>query len=467
MNIVSKALLIPVSFISVPILTKNLSLEDYGLWGLTISAVSVIIPFSGLGLSSALSRFGPSSDNFELKRSFSTLLLFKFFTQVFFGILLLLFSDFISELFFEGNSFLIVFISILMLVTSIEPLFKRILKVKRKIIHLSSYEIWNGYFTIVIYLIVFSITSSLYTLLVSYILLKIINILILSFTIRKSISVKFWDKDIIKKYSSYGGFTAVSSICFWLINLSDRFILSYFSSSESVGVYTAAYSIGNIPRTISAAITFIFLVSLSKLYDQKQIYEVQKILSNGYLLFLFLILPICFGSILFSEELLYFFSTKVISEKGYIPLILILFGHLFLGIVTFKSYPLLLQKNTKTLAYFWLIALAINITLNLILIPMYEELGASISTFSTYFLLSIIMILNSRNNEVLKSNHLIVKKILISALIMLVFGYFYKKILIDFNVFYAITILAIFYFISSYYFGIYKININKKKINFE
>ena len=79
-NAVARVLLIPITFLTLPILTTNFSIIDYGLWGLIFTTNNLTMPFTGLGLPSALSRYGPSYENNKFKSSFSSLFIFKTIT---------------------------------------------------------------------------------------------------------------------------------------------------------------------------------------------------------------------------------------------------------------------------------------------------------------------------------------------------------------------------------------------------
>ena len=312
-NVLGKALIIPSSFLLIPILTRNLYAEEYGAWSLIISSIGLILPFSGMGLSSALSRYGPSSGLEELRNAFSTLFTLKVITHLIIAFLLILFRNEFGRVFFGEQATISIYVGIILLFAALEPLYKRIFKIRDRIIHFSLFEIWNNY-SVIILAVVFATKGELFTFLKAFIVLKFLNIIILSFLIGKTFKILTVDTTIWKKYKNYGGYAAVISITFWVINSSDRFLLSAFKSLEDVGIYNAVYSIGHIPRTISALITFLLLVSLSKMYDSRQHDKVIKILFKAENLFIAIVIPIILGSALFSKDVVLFFSTERIAQ---------------------------------------------------------------------------------------------------------------------------------------------------------
>ena len=67
-NAIAQIILVPLVLITLPVLTKNLTIEEYGLWGLIFTTCSLTMPFTSLGLGTAMSRFISSAKN---KKTFS------------------------------------------------------------------------------------------------------------------------------------------------------------------------------------------------------------------------------------------------------------------------------------------------------------------------------------------------------------------------------------------------------------
>jgi len=442
-NVLGKALIIPSSFLLIPILTRNLYAEEYGAWSLIISSIGLILPFSGMGLSSALSRYGPSSGLEELRNAFSTLFTLKVITHLIIAFLLILFRNEFGRVFFGEQATISIYVGIILLFAALEPLYKRIFKIRGRIIHFSLFEIWNNY-SVIILAVVFATKGELFTFLKAFIVLKFLNIIILSFLIGKTFKILTVDTTIWKKYKNYGGYAAVISITFWVINSSDRFLLSAFKSLEDVGIYNAVYSIGHIPRTISALITFLLLVSLSKMYDSRQHDKVIKILFKAENLFIAIVIPIILGSALFSKDVVLFFSTERIAQFSSPNLFIITLSHFFLGIATFRSYPFLLKKQQKIPAVIWIIAMLLNIIVNLTLIPILGILGSSLATFLSYFFAFSCIMYFSRSKINYGYSFRLVIILTLSAAIANGVGLGVQK-LFDFSIFILILIVGVVY----------------------
>ena len=128
------------------------------------------------------------------------------------------------------------------------------------------------------------------------------------------------------------------------------------------------------------------LITLSKLYDEGRISEVKTHLSYALKYFLLLTIPFIFGSLILSDDIILALSTQEIALKSKHITPLVALSHLFLGIYTIVIYILVLTKKTKHTAFVWMIAMPLNLGLNIIFIPSYGLIAAAIATLVTYFI---------------------------------------------------------------------------------
>ena len=466
-NAIARILLLPLTFFTLPVLTNNFSIIDYGLWGLIFTTNNLTMPFTGLGLPSAFSRYAPSYNKEEFADGFSSLIIFKFLTTSILSIIILLFSKQISNTFFEDKIILVNLLSLFIFVCSFEPILLRTLRIKRKILIASIYNLWNGYGTFFLYLIFFLFFKKIETLFIVFILFKILNILILSYIMREFVSFKAFNLRILKKYFQYGIHTLVSSIGFWYINLSDRFIMTGLIGSFFLGIYTASYQIGTIPRILSGIISYILLVALSKLFDQGKMEEVKVHLREALSLFLSLSIIFCFGAILFSEDMLLLLTNKDIAERGGMTTIVVSFAHLFLGVSTIFSYPFLLTKNVNFLSLIWIIALIINVILNFILIPILNIEGAAISTLISYFFVMFISIFRSRSLIRFEVDIFKLIKVLLISLLMVLMDFSLKLFYPEVHLLLRLTLSLITISILCLALNIFELKKLKNLINYD
>ena len=426
-NAGSEFILLPLLFIRMPILTKNLTAAEYGIWGLIFTTCSLSLTLTSLGLGSAMSRFLPSAKSTdEIREGFYSVLLLKFLISVALAFIFLIFSKFISSNFFDNNHELVKITSLLIIITTIQPIYFRLLKILRKIKILSFCKIIEGYGAVFLYALLLFRGHGLISILNAYIILKLAIILILIYSINSKYRFRWPLFTEIKQYFKYGLPTIPSSTSFWIVNLSDRYIITFLLGSTSLGIYSAAYTIGSIPYMFSNLINFIMLVSLSKLYDNGEIDKVKTQLSYAAKYFFGIIIPFIFGSVICSKEILKILTTEEISISGWYIIPIISISYLFLGIYSLFNYALLLAKKTKVLAYAWIIAMPINIILNIAVIPFFELLGAALTTALSYFIAMCITAYFSLKELTFPLNLNFIFKSIFSSLVMVLFLIFYN-----------------------------------------
>ena len=381
----AQLLLISLTFIRLPVLTKNLSIQDYGLWGLIFTTCSLALPFTSLGLGPAMSRYLPGEkDKSRVQEGFYSVLSFRMLISFTLAAGIYLFASQIAEMFFDGNDGIVQITSLFIILTTLHAIYRRLLRIMRKIKVLSIISILEGYSAVGIYAILLFSGHGLKSIVLALLVIKVGVISYLIFYTTPHIGFRVPRFTEIGEYLRYGIPTLPASMSFWLVNITDRYIIAFLLSTSSVGAYSAAYAIGNIPHLLSGLINFIMMVALSELYDSGKIREVQNHLSYSLKYFLALSIPFFFGSLVYSEEVLIVLTTQEIAEQaGFITPIVSL-AHIILGVYSVLTYILLLKKKTKILPMIWLISLSLNLGLNFFLIPRIGPVGAAIATLVAY-----------------------------------------------------------------------------------
>ena len=461
-NAIAQIILVPLVLITLPVLTKNLTIEEYGLWGLIFTTCSLTMPFTSLGLGTAMSRFISSAKNKKtVSDGFVSVLVVRLILSLIIAIIIFLFSEKIANAFFGSNSQIVKIISLFVVITTVEPIFKRFLRIIRHVKVLSSLKIIEGYGALSLYILVFYFGGGLYGIISAILIFKIFLILFIAFYLRNKISYSFPDFSILIKFLKYGLPTLPSSMSFWIVNLSDRYFISFFLGTAALGIYSACYSLGNIPRMFSALINFILMIAVSQLYDEGKHDEVKVHLSFALKYFLILSIPFVFGSLFMSESIIKLLTTKQIAEGSSQITFIVSLAHLILGISTVFSYVLLVTKKTKILAYTWIISLPLNLILNYIFIPYVGAMGAAYTTLLAYLIATIYVVYYSNKEFKFSIDWNFISKSIFSSIIMSAFILFFEK-LENISIIFTLILAIIIYFISLFVFG----SFNENEIKF-
>ncbi|MFA5644374.1 MAG: flippase [Patescibacteria group bacterium] len=286
---------------------------------------------------------------------------------------------------------------------------------------------------------------------------------ILRFKIKMPIKISF-DFPFIKNILIFSLPFALFGVFQRLYTYLDSVLLSFFSGDYYVGIYQISFK-------IIFALQFLPMAFIASLYPAMSYYwlnnrEQLLIAFKRAIDYLLLIsIPISTAVFLLSDKILLIFKNDYSSANW--PLKISILALIFI----FLNFPIgsLLNacdrqsKNTQNM----LISLIFAVILNIILIPRFQAIGASIVVVLSNFLMFILGIIECRkiSSYRFKSNLMSLAKILMATLFMAIFIFVFKSLL---NIFILSFIAMIIYFSFLLLFGaIKKADINYIKASFK
>ena len=372
--------------ILLPILTKNLSLEEYGIWAQIGVTISFLVPLATLNLHVASQRFlAGETDKKMVSKGFSSILVVVFFTSLIISVLIFVFSEPISIAIFGGAEAeqFVNFASLLILLgginASLDIFFTTFLQIKKH----SGLSILRTIFQIL--LISYFVLSGfgLFGAVISLLILNVFMLIIKSLLIMPQIRISFPSHSVIKKYSTYSIPLIPGILGWWMNTLGDRYVIGYFLGMASVGVYSASYNLGGLVSFFYVPVSVIILPTITNLYKDNKIQEIKTHLSyllKGYLM---IAIPSAFGLAVLSKPLL---TTLTTSEflAGAVIVPIITLATILYQCSLLNSNILFLFKKTKIAGSISIVTASANIVLNIILVPLIGILGAAIATLLAF-----------------------------------------------------------------------------------
>lgn len=267
-----------------------------------------------------------------------------------------------------------------------------------------------------------------------------------SLKLYKYINIKVLKKEVVKRLWKYSIPLIPNAISWWVFNASDRVIVTSLlgvsqngilaASLKFSAVYISLYNMFNISWTESIALHINdedIESYFSKTFDF--VLRIFVSLAVGIIAFMPFVYPIMINS-------------KFSAGFGLVPISII--ASLFNVIVGIISVIYVAQKNTKAIANTSIISAIINIAVHLCLIKFISLYAAVISTFVSFFVMSIYRIIdiNRKYFKIYLNKELIVKTIIVLPIIL--FFYYINNLI--FNVL-SVLISIIF-----------AIDLNKKSI---
>lgn len=427
------------AYLFIIVIATSLGSHDYGVLSLGMAIFSFLNAFSLLGLDEGIIRFVSyfkgKNDLDSLKGtiyySFKTILS----TSIFFSILLIIFSDFISENIFNEYELtkVLFFMALALPFSVIGQIFLSSFRAFQK----AQYEV-----------LIKELLEKSSRLLITFLLIlagfKLMGALIgfvSGMLIMASASIYFFNKKIINIFNNHIQFKdnrkellnfslplLFKNFMWFIVAWTDVLMIGYFRTPSDVGVYNIALPTANLIITPAFGIMYLFLPVITELYSKNQIKDIENIYKRISKYIMLIDIPIFMTLFVLSKETItLFFGHEYINAA--IPLVILSIGYLLYSLSDISVNILSVLKKTKTIfAISSLFALS-NIILNLILIPKFGIVGASIGTSISFIIGGLSIILVSYFYSRLHPFMFDYKKIFISLILTLIVSILIKNLL--------------------------------------
>ncbi len=385
-----------ISFFLLPLYTAVFSTTEFGIVDLFNTIVAFLVPILTIQIEQALFRFlidARENDQDKTKLITSAFLLVVIGIIIYTAIFMCI-SPLVSN---EYKYYLLINVLANILSTLM-------LQVARGLGHNKQYSIGSfivAAFTVilnVLFIVVlkFGVAGMFLAIFIANMLAAIY--LIFSKKTYKYISFSMFDKKLLKAMCKYSAALIPNAISWWVINVSDRTIISSMLSVAANGIYAAAnkfsgmfinvYNIFNIAWTESAAV---------HINDQDKDEYFSKTINTGFKVFA------CFALIIIGVTPFVF--PLLINEKfgeAYNQIPLLMLSSLFNVGVGLISAIYVAKKRSFDISKTSFFAAVINIVVNVLLIKKIGLYAASLSTAIAYLTMFIYRAIDCRKHVKLK-----------------------------------------------------------------
>ena len=413
-----------ISFLLIPIYTYNLTTTDYGYVDVVQTYISLIIPILLLRLDSSIFRFliDAREDKNEQKVIISNSAFFIVFQNFIFIIIFFI----LNCIFHFKYAFAILLNGILM---SISSILLQMVRGIGKNIDYSIASIIAGITTIilnVIFIIVLGYDGS--SILYATAIANLFCSLYLIFRNKtyKLINTKSVRKHKFNEMLRYSLPMIPDGLSWWIVNVSDRTIITFALSTAANGIYAISSKFSNILSSLYQIFNMSWQESASlHINDEDSSEFFTGVLDNIYRVF-FTICVLLLVSMPFIFK--FFIGNEYQSAILYIPPLLL--GNLYNATANVLGGVYIAIKKTKYGARTTMMAAIINIVINVFLINKIGLFAASISTLGSYIILTIYRYMDVQKYVKIKVN---IKLLVITTLYFIVclFVYYYNNILLN------------------------------------
>lgn len=407
------------SFAYIPLIVGALDTSSYGVFTqiLVISDISGFV-FS-LGLNAAFVKLSQDSQR-NKSGMYSSLFFSSLISGLMAGIGVAIFSTAISEITLGSEEFAKSFLigSALIPIRIIFNMGKSYYRSEMRTKLTSTLSTGRHYITLILVAIVLYVNEAI--IIEDIILTMVLSELFITVLVQTSVFFQTGfsvpQRDIIEDAFRYSIPFAASNVASNLSSRVDRLIVGSFLGSEAVGIYDIAYRISSVVMTYSQPIDRAFFPEFSRLLQNDDYKACSKYLQKGVRIFIIFSIPSIFGLVLIKSQLVQLIAEEqiIVDVGNLIPVIML--GIVFWGLERLYGVVLVASGHTTRLLYIRGGTAAINIVLNIFLIPIFGIKGAAISTLISYVISSYLTYINT--NKIVESKLdlvIIIKSVLCSS----------------------------------------------------
>ena len=388
-----------ISFFLLPLYTAILSAEDYGTFDLFVTYATLLLPLINWQLDQGLFRFmlDYRGNKDEQKKLFSTLLLSSTAQNIIYVILFICIEPFLK---IENAYFLLLYV-VLQVYNALFLQFVRGLGYSIKYT-IASFISASATTVLNVIALVF-LRMGLQGLFVSTLTAQLLTLIYLVVSSRswEYFSLKNARIGTFKKVGTYSIPLIPNNLAWWVVNASDRTIISHVLGTAANGIYSVANKFPNVFINFYNILNLSWTETVSLHYNDE---DRDEFLTDTTTSLVKLFVAACLG-IVACMPFVFPIMVNAKYNAAYNQILILMYAMLFRVLVGLYSCVYVAQKNAKKIAYTSISAAIINITVDLILINKIQVFAASLSTLVAFLSMFIV-----RYIDVNKTVHMRIKK---------------------------------------------------------
>lgn len=380
-----------VGFILIPIYTKHLSVEEFGILSILEISSQVLIAFLGLSIHQGLTRwYWDIKDSEKQKSLFFTLFIFVVVFSSLLTLLLFIFKKQIAILIFENQQFtyLVSLLFISSILQLISQLSFNLMRLQSKAVLFSSTSIIRLIIAMV-FTILFIVNlkrgvNGVYEAqIISYIIFFIITLRYTFNNFRFKFEFRVLREVLVFSYP-----LAISAVAAVLLTVTDRYSIRYISGFKDTGIYSLGFKISSIIKAIfMTSAQFAITPIIYKMVDEKNNTRFYSKLAT-YMTYGITLIALAISA--YGKELVFLLAKK---EEYYMAFKIIPILSLSLVFDQLRyniGFGLNIAKKTGIVSKIIIIISIINIGLNIVLITHFSIYGAAIATLLSRIFICVV-----------------------------------------------------------------------------
>ena len=290
--------------IFIPIITKNFSTSDYGVWAQVNTLVALVPNVVNLGLPYTMVRFlAAEKDKMVIQRSFYSMMALVLVSTLIMIAVFLIFSNQIANALFDGSMQIMYIVTVISFLACINLMLLSYFRTFQQIGFYSTFLVLQTYIgvgvSIILTLMKYPIEVVVLGLLSGYLFVFIaMSILIVK---ELGITTKFKS---LKEELKFAIPTVPNNVSSWVVDSSDKFVIGIFLGSAAVGCYSPGYALGSILLMFLTPFAVLLPAVLPEYFEAGDMDKVDTFLSYSMKYYLLITIPAAVGMSLLSKPLL-------------------------------------------------------------------------------------------------------------------------------------------------------------------
>lgn len=407
--------------IFIPIITKNFSTADYGVWAQVNTLIALVPNIVNLGLPYTMVRFlAAEKDKSVIKQSFYSMMLLVLASTLVMIVLFLIFSHQIADALFDGSMQIMLIVTVISFLACINLMLLSYFRTFQQIGFYSTFLVLQTYIGVGASIILTLMNNPIEVVVLGLLSGYLFVFIAMAVLIVKDLGLTTKFKSL-KEELKFAIPTVPNNVSSWVVDSSDKFVIGIFLGSAAVGCYSPGYALGSILLMFLTPFAVLLPAVLPEYFEAGDMDKVDTFLSYSMKYYLLITIPAAVGMSLLSKPLLYILTTTVIADNGFMITPLVAVGAIFMGIYGIVNNIIILEKKTTILGYIWISVAVLNIVLNIFSVPYLGIYGAGLATLICYFFAFAVTLIYSNKYARLPFDYMSIAKILISSVIMGVF----------------------------------------------
>lgn len=407
-----------ITFFLVPVYTAALVTSDYGIADLVSTVATIIVPIITLNISEAVMRFSLDEDA-DCDQIMSIGITIAFISSAIglISVPIVGLIDTIRDFRWYVAGYCIVHGLYQVAVCYLRGTEQLAKFAGTNIIHVFSTAIFN-----ILFLLVFKLGLPGYF--QAHIMGYVVGLIfaVISGHIYKVFARFSFNAELAKNMIRYSIVLVPTSFMWWIMNSSDRIMVTAMVGAAANGIYAISYKIPTVLSTMSTVFNQAWSYSAIKEDNAKDRDEFNNKMYETF----FSVQILITGALLMIIKplLRVYISASYYSAWKYTPYLLI--GFLFMSLGTFLSTSYTVNKDSKGFLISGTLGAIMNIVLNWMLIPVIGSAGAALATCISYITVFLYRIFDTKkylNLKVFKYRYLIEILLLVLMSITLYLGW--------------------------------------------